>query len=323
MLAVARRVGDRGLAGRHRAAVHRLARRTRSPAPRRSTPRGCARASATCSTTRRRSARSSLASPTVLPRRGRVPRQGRPRRHPAGGRPQRDRRRRAGDRRDAARPDRRRDDRQRRLDRTAASGPPTWCRPLPPRCRGALARRDARRDGGGRDRRRTARRRQPASRVRRRRRRRADVRRLHVRPSAPELVAAEAALRACGYAPSRIVSGGGSDANALQARASRALNLANGTERNHEPTERVSVAALEGMLDVALALLDEAAAAEQPLSRRRFRDRVEGGFFTVPRTHSATRTARRSPRDDRRADAGAVGDRGARRRGPVARAPAA
>jgi tripeptide aminopeptidase len=38
------------------------------------------------------------------------------------------------------------------------------------------------------------------------------------------------------------------------------VNLANGTERNHEPTERVSVAALEGMLDVALALLDEAAA---------------------------------------------------------------
>ena len=29
---------------------------------------------------------------------------------------------------------------------------------------------------------------------------------------------------------------------------------------HHEPTERVSVAALEGMLDVVLALLDEAAA---------------------------------------------------------------
>ncbi|MEA2245408.1 MAG: tripeptide aminopeptidase, partial [Solirubrobacteraceae bacterium] len=33
-------------------------------------------------------------------------------------------------------------------------------------------------------------------------------------------------------------------------------NLANGTERNHEPTERVSVVALEGMLDVTFALLD-------------------------------------------------------------------
>ena len=38
------------------------------------------------------------------------------------------------------------------------------------------------------------------------------------------------------------------------------VNLANGTEHNHEPTERVSVVALEGMLDVCLALLDEAAA---------------------------------------------------------------
>jgi len=36
--------------------------------------------------------------------------------------------------------------------------------------------------------------------------------------------------------------------------------VANGTERNHEPGERVSVAALEGMLDVALTLLDEVAA---------------------------------------------------------------
>ena len=39
------------------------------------------------------------------------------------------------------------------------------------------------------------------------------------------------------------------------------MNLANGTERNHEPTERVAVAALESMLDVALALLDAAADA--------------------------------------------------------------
>jgi tripeptide aminopeptidase len=81
-----------------------------------------------------------------------------------------------------------------------------------------------------------------------------------VRPSAPELAAAEAALTACGYEPKRIQTGGGSDANALQAAGFPCLNLANGTERNHEATERVSVAALEGMLDVALALLEEAAA---------------------------------------------------------------
>jgi tripeptide aminopeptidase len=81
-----------------------------------------------------------------------------------------------------------------------------------------------------------------------------------VRASAPELVAAEAALGACGYEPRRIQTGGGSDANALQAAGFPCINLANGTERNHEATERVSVAALEGMLDVALVLLEEAAA---------------------------------------------------------------
>jgi tripeptide aminopeptidase len=80
-----------------------------------------------------------------------------------------------------------------------------------------------------------------------------------VRPSAPELTAAEAALRACGYEPRRIQTGGGSDANALQAAGFPCINLANGTERNHEATERVSVASLEGMLDVALVLLEEAA----------------------------------------------------------------
>ena len=78
--------------------------------------------------------------------------------------------------------------------------------------------------------------------------------------TAPAVVAAEAALRVCGYEPRRIVTGGGSDANALVAAGIPCVNLANGTERNHEPTERVSVDALDGMLDVGLALLDEAAA---------------------------------------------------------------
>jgi tripeptide aminopeptidase len=73
---------------------------------------------------------------------------------------------------------------------------------------------------------------------------------------APAVLAAEEALRACGYTPKRILTGGGSDANALEAAGFACTNLANGTERNHEPTERVSVAALEGMLDVVLALLD-------------------------------------------------------------------
>jgi tripeptide aminopeptidase len=73
-----------------------------------------------------------------------------------------------------------------------------------------------------------------------------------------ELTAAERALRACGYEPRPIVSGGGSDANALRAAGFPCANLANGTERNHEPGERVSVDALEGMLEVAIAIVEDA-----------------------------------------------------------------
>jgi tripeptide aminopeptidase len=79
------------------------------------------------------------------------------------------------------------------------------------------------------------------------------------RPSAPQVAAAEAALRACGHEPRRIVTGGASDANAFEAAGFACTNLANGTERNHQPDERVSAAALEGMLDVALALVNTVA----------------------------------------------------------------
>jgi len=79
-------------------------------------------------------------------------------------------------------------------------------------------------------------------------------------PDAPTVLAAEQALRACGYAPRRRTTGGGSDANAFEANGFPCTNLANGTERNHEPDERVSVAALEGMLDVTYALLDACSA---------------------------------------------------------------
>lgn len=73
-------------------------------------------------------------------------------------------------------------------------------------------------------------------------------------PSAPAVRAAELALRACGHEPVRIASGGASDANALIAAGLTVVNLANGTERNHEPGERVSAAALEATLQIALAL---------------------------------------------------------------------
>jgi tripeptide aminopeptidase len=83
-----------------------------------------------------------------------------------------------------------------------------------------------------------------------------------LRSSEPAVLAAETALRECGYEPQRIATGGGADANAFVADGLTCVNLANGTERNHQPDERVSVAALDGMLDVTFALLDACEALE-------------------------------------------------------------
>ena len=66
------------------------------------------------------------------------------------------------------------------------------------------------------------------------------------------------ALRRLGYEPSMRSSGGGADANALRLNGFPCTNLANGTERAHQRTERVSFAALEGNLDLVLALVAEA-----------------------------------------------------------------
>jgi tripeptide aminopeptidase len=79
------------------------------------------------------------------------------------------------------------------------------------------------------------------------------------RAKAEPVVLAERALRVCGYEPTHIVTGGASDANSFEAAGFSCTNLADGTERNHQPDERVSVDALEGMFDVAIALLEEAA----------------------------------------------------------------
>ncbi|WP_259311161.1 M20/M25/M40 family metallo-hydrolase [Capillimicrobium parvum] len=84
------------------------------------------------------------------------------------------------------------------------------------------------------------------------------------RPTSPAVGAAEEALRACGYEPGHIHSGGGSDANAFEAAGLHCVCLANGTQRNHEPTERVSFDALEGMLAVSFALLATAVAVDAP-----------------------------------------------------------
>jgi tripeptide aminopeptidase len=79
--------------------------------------------------------------------------------------------------------------------------------------------------------------------------------------SAPCVAVAERALADAGIEPRHIATGGGSDANAFQARGFQCLNLANGTEAAHQPDERVSVHALETMLDVALGIVEHSAVA--------------------------------------------------------------
>ena len=79
------------------------------------------------------------------------------------------------------------------------------------------------------------------------------------RPRAPQVSLAERALRACGYQPKHILTGGGSDANSFEAAGLACTNLADGTERNHAPGERISIDALDGMLEVAIALVEESA----------------------------------------------------------------
>jgi tripeptide aminopeptidase len=78
--------------------------------------------------------------------------------------------------------------------------------------------------------------------------------------SAPVIETAAEALRSTGVEPTFINTGGGSDANAFIAAGLPVLNLANGTERNHQPDEAVTVEALETMLDVTLAIVGAAAA---------------------------------------------------------------
>ncbi len=82
-----------------------------------------------------------------------------------------------------------------------------------------------------------------------------------VGPRETPVLVATRALRDLGYQPVHRSSGGGSDANAFRLRGFPCVNLANGTERAHERTERVSFEALEANLDLMLALVREAAGA--------------------------------------------------------------
>lgn len=74
----------------------------------------------------------------------------------------------------------------------------------------------------------------------------------------PALALAELALSTCGFAPERITTGGGSDANVFRAAGVDALLLANGTFENHTSEENVPRANLQAMLQVCQAIVHEA-----------------------------------------------------------------
>jgi tripeptide aminopeptidase len=71
--------------------------------------------------------------------------------------------------------------------------------------------------------------------------------------------AAEALART-GYEARFELSGGAADANVFNERGLQCVNLANGMTDIHTPDEHISVADLEGMVDVTLALIDAAVA---------------------------------------------------------------
>jgi tripeptide aminopeptidase len=77
--------------------------------------------------------------------------------------------------------------------------------------------------------------------------------------TAPPVEVAAAALREHEIEPVYITTGGGSDANAFIPAGLTVVNLANGTEHNHQPDESVTLEALETMLEVTVSLVRQAA----------------------------------------------------------------
>ncbi|MGZ4393389.1 MAG: M20/M25/M40 family metallo-hydrolase [Gaiellaceae bacterium] len=82
------------------------------------------------------------------------------------------------------------------------------------------------------------------------------------RPDDPVVRIAHAALERSGYKPAYGLSGGAADANVFNERGLACLNLANGMQDIHTPDERITVADLEGMVEVTLALIDAARDAD-------------------------------------------------------------
>ena len=77
---------------------------------------------------------------------------------------------------------------------------------------------------------------------------------------APSVSIARAALERRGIEPRETATGGGSDANVLNARGFETVLLANGTEANHTPAESVAAERIVQMLGVCDAIVEETAA---------------------------------------------------------------
>ncbi|MBV8258503.1 MAG: M20/M25/M40 family metallo-hydrolase, partial [Actinobacteria bacterium] len=71
---------------------------------------------------------------------------------------------------------------------------------------------------------------------------------------------AAAALERCGHEVTYTLSGGAADANVFNDRGRRCVNLSNAMTDIHTPDERITVADLEAMVDVTVALVEEARA---------------------------------------------------------------
>ncbi len=78
------------------------------------------------------------------------------------------------------------------------------------------------------------------------------------RKEEPAVRLASAALERCGYQVRYALSGGAADANVFNERGRRCVNLANAVADIHTPEERITVADLEAMVDVTVALIETA-----------------------------------------------------------------
>jgi tripeptide aminopeptidase len=92
---------------------------------------------------------------------------------------------------------------------------------------------------------------------------------------APVRLACEA-LAACGHRPQIVTSGGGVDANVLNARGIPTVNLGNGMRDIHTPDESIAVRDLEAMLAVALATVGAAVEQAVASGSENRRGRCEG-----------------------------------------------